>query len=378
MITADLSVMVRTPDHHYPCLMVQGDASALAKTLESVVADNAVFVVLDDGVDASHGDALRDAFGASTIQVKLMTVVQGGEASKSWASVQGLVDAWLSVPITRKSIVIAIGGGAIGDSTGFAASVVLRGVPVVQVPTTLLSMADASIGGKTALNVSTGKNLVGTFHHPLAVIAWPAALRSLSADVARAGLAEIVKCAILDGEDALSSLESLAPRLADLEPDAVLQGVALACRVKARIVEADPSESGLRKLLNLGHTFGHAVERIHGYGQISHGHAVAIGIDMVCRFGESLGVVPSDVALRARFLLQSVGFDLTPPVASSPVWLEAVGVDKKREGSAIEFVFPRQCGHCVLQRVELPVVETWLELSVCTSVAPARGASHVG
>jgi 3-dehydroquinate synthase len=378
MTTADISIRVRTPDHTYPCLMVRGSASELARTLESVAGTRPVFVVLDSGVDASHGAVLRAALSASSMQLEHLTVMQGGEDSKSWVSVQSLLDEWLSVPITRKAVVIAIGGGAVGDSTGFAASLVLRGVPVIQVPTTLLSMADASIGGKTAVNAGAGKNLIGTFHHPLAVIAWPSFLTSLPVDVARAGLAEIVKCAILDGEDAMSSLESLSSDLVDLEPDAVLQAISLACRVKARIVEADPSESGLRKLLNLGHTFGHAVERIHGYGQISHGHAVAIGIDMVCRFGESLGVVPSDVTLRARALLESVGFDLTPPAAAVSLWLEAIGVDKKREGSEIEFVFPRQCGQCVLQRVELPVVEAWLELSVCTSVAPSSGASHVG
>jgi 3-dehydroquinate synthase len=378
MSSSELSVVVRTPDHQYPCLVIGGDASALAGAIASVVGERPVFLVIDSGVAEAHGMALRAAVEASGMNVKDLRVVQGGEDAKSWATVQVLLDAWLQVPITRKSVVVAIGGGAVGDSTGFAASLALRGVPVVQVPTTLLAMADASIGGKTAINAGAGKNLIGTFHHPLAVIAWPAALVSLPAHVARAGLAEIVKCAVLESDAAMVSLESNAAQLRALESDAVLSGIGLACRVKARIVEADPSETGLRKLLNLGHTFGHAVERIHGYGLISHGDAVAIGLDMVCRFGQALGVVPADVAQRTRNLLQAVGFDITPPSAPTSVWLEAIGVDKKREGSFIEFVFPRQCGQCVLQRVELPVVEAWLETSVCMSVAPSRGASHVG
>lgn len=378
MTNAERSVVVRTPDHSYPCLVVPGNAADLARALESVVGESPVFVVLDAAVEAAHGEALRAAFGASALRVKHILKVQGGEASKSWSSVESLLDAWLAVPITRRSVVVAIGGGAVGDSTGFAASLVLRGVSVVQVPTTLLAMADASIGGKTAINTGAGKNLVGTFHHPLAVLAWPAALSSLPVDVARGGLAEIVKCAVLESDTAMAHLESDAVALRALEPAAVLRGIALACQVKARIVEADPSEAGLRKLLNLGHTFGHAVERIHGYGRISHGHAVAIGLDMVCRFGESLGVVPTAVTLRTRALLQALGFDVTPPMAAASVWLEAIGVDKKREGSAVEFVFPRECGQCVLQRVQLPVVEAWLETSLCMPVAPARGASFVG
>ena len=378
MTTAERSVVVRTPDHSYPCLVVSGNAADLARALESVVGECPVFVVIDAEVDAAHGEALRAAFDASSLRVKQTLNVQGGEASKSWTSVQSLLDAWLAVPITRRSVVVAIGGGAVCDSTGFAASLALRGVPIVQVPTTLLAMADASIGGKTAINTGAGKNLVGTFHHPLAVLAWPAALSSLPVDIARGGLAEIVKCAMLESDAAMGDLESDAGALRALEPRAVLRGIALACQVKARIVEADPSEAGLRKLLNLGHTFGHAVERIQGYGRISHGDAVAIGLDMVCRFGESLGVVPTTVTLRTRALLQALGFQLAPPIAAASVWLEAIGVDKKREGSAIEFVFPRDCGQCVLQRVELPVVEAWLEMSVCMPVAPSPGASHVG
>jgi len=378
MTTAELSVVVRTPDHQYPCMVVPGDAIELVRALESVVGERPVFVVIDDAVDAAHGQVLRAALDASSLRVKHVLRVQGGESSKSWASVQSLLDTWLGVPITRRSVVVAIGGGAVGDSTGFAASLVLRGVPVVQVPTTLLAMADASIGGKTGINTDAGKNLVGTFHHPLAVVAWPAALSSLPVDVARGGLAEIVKCAILESEAALMELEADAAALCALSPDAVRRGIALACQVKARIVEADPSEAGLRKLLNLGHTFGHAVERIRGYGRISHGDAVAIGLDMVCRFGEFLGVVPAAITHRTRSLLEAIGFDVVPPQAPASVWLEAIGVDKKREGSAVEFVFPRDCGQCVLQRVELPVVEAWLETSVCMPFAPSPGASHVG
>ncbi len=265
-----------------------------------------------------------------------------GEGAKSLATAAHLYDAAVSAELERGDTILALGGGVVGDTAGFVAATYLRGVRLVPVPTTLLAMVDASVGGKTGVNLPAGKNLVGAFHQPALVAADPAVLATLPAEVLRDGLAEIVKAAVIGDPPLLDQLEHAGAPPAG-EAAAWAQIVGRAVRVKAAIVSDDPHEAGRRALLNLGHTFGHAFETASGY-RLSHGQAVSLGLVAAAQLGARLGRADPELAGRLARILGRLGLPTRGHGLAPEAVLRAMAVDKKRRAGRLRFVIPAAPG----------------------------------
>jgi len=247
-------------------------------------------------------------------------------------------------------VIVALGGGVVGDLAGFAAATYQRGVPFIQVPTTLLAQVDSSVGGKTGVNHPLGKNMIGAFHQPLAVIADTATLDTLPDRELAAGLAEVIKYGAIRDLAFFGWLETNIARLRDRDPDALAKAIGRSCEIKAEIVALDEREAGPRALLNLGHTFGHAIETLEGYGAWLHGEAVAAGMVMAARLSARLGRAPESDADRLEALLRRAGLPVEPPGLEVDAWLDAMGRDKKNESGRITLILLDRLGAATVEK----------------------------
>lgn len=285
-----------------------------ADVLLDCLPDGKAFVVTDSNVDGLYGETVARAFQAKGAGVHKI-VVPAGEKSKSFACLERVVGKLLANGCDRKSFIVALGGGVVGDLAGFAASIVLRGIDFVQIPTTLLACSDSSVGGKTAIDVAAGKNLVGSFYQPRAVFIDTAVLSTLPERELRAGYAEVVKYGLIADADFWRALEEDGLRVLDPHDEACRRAIFTSCRIKADVVSKDEKEtSGARALLNFGHTFGHALESVHAYdGSMLHGEGVALGMLLAAKLSESeLGLNP-DVYARMRALYAKTGLPAVLP-----------------------------------------------------------------
>ncbi len=265
-------------------------------------------------------------------------VVPDGDATKNLKQLGVLYDRFLDHGMDRSSGVVTLGGGVAGDLGGFAAASFLRGIPFVQVPTTVLAMVDASIGGKTGVNLAQGKNLVGAFHQPKGVFLDIATLRSLPRRERAAGAAELIKHAAIWDAPLFDWLETRIENFLDLDPKVVLPALERSCAIKGEVVERDEREGGLRKLLNFGHTLGHAIEKHARYRGILHGEAVAIGMVFAAERSEQLGFAPAGTRARLESVLKRAGLPTRAPNRPRSAYLSAIAVDKKKQGGKIHFV----------------------------------------
>jgi len=328
------------------------DAGRLARPL---LAQPRVVVVTDANV-AGHWlktvEASLDDAGIAHSNI----VLEAGEQTKDFVHLERLVDGLLDVRADRTTTLVALGGGVVGDITGFAAAVTLRGLDYIQLPTTLLAQVDSAVGGKTAINVRHGKNLVGAFHQPRLVIADVAALESLPKRELRAGYAEVVKYGVLGDATFFAWLEENGRGVIDGDAEARRHAVLESCRAKAAIVAADEREQGERALLNLGHTFGHAIEAMSGYGDVvHHGEAVAIGMVMACALSVRLGLCPAADADRVRRHLEAAGLPVGLGGVAGEDWsadrfIAQMGQDKKVRAGALTFVLVRGIGKAFVTR----------------------------
>ncbi|HBT34302.1 MAG TPA: 3-dehydroquinate synthase [Pusillimonas sp.] len=347
------TVQVNTPGGRYP---IHIGAGRLQKLQESV-PDNvtAIAIITNPTVGSLY---LRDAreslerTGKHIIEITL----PDGEAHKNWETLQHIFDALLENRFDRKCLLVALGGGVIGDLAGFAASIVRRGMDFVQIPTSLLAQVDSSVGGKTAIDTSRGKNLIGAFHQPRLVLADLDVLSTLPAREIRAGYAEIIKYGLLGDLDFFAWLEAHGGQVTALAPDDLALAVRRSVEMKAEIVAQDEREAGRRALLNLGHTFGHALEAECGYGEdLLHGEAVAIGMAQAFRFSASQGLCAGQDAVRAEAAIAAVGLpvrmDALPghPFDSEKL-LAHMGQDKKAEGGRLTFILNRALGEAFVAR----------------------------
>jgi 3-dehydroquinate synthase len=324
-----------------------------------------VAVVTDETVAALH---LPKLVAGLTAFEMAPIILPPGEGTKGFAGLERVVDALLAMEVTRSDVVIALGGGVIGDLTGFAAGIVKRGMGFVQVPTTLLAMVDSSVGGKTGINTPRGKNLVGLFHQPLAVWADLDLLASLPAREMRAGYAEIVKYGLISDPAFYEWCEANAVRLLKGDAEVLAHAVAQSCRAKAAIVAADERETDdIRALLNLGHTFGHALEAETGFGtRLLHGEAVAIGMAQALRFSAARGLCRREEAARLTRHLRGLGMMAWPGEAgiaadAAPRLVAHMAQDKKRDSSGLPFILARGIGDAfVAKGVPLAEVEAFL------------------
>lgn len=302
-------------------------------------------IISDQNVAPLYAARVRDALGAA--QTELFTV-PAGESEKSRAQWTRLTDAMLAAGVGRDATILALGGGVVGDLAGFVAATYMRGIPFVQLPTTLLAMIDASIGGKTGVDTPAGKNLVGAFHRPRAVIVDPSVLATLPANHLRAGLAEAIKHgAIADAAYFLRVDDSLPSLLASPDDDAMRAIILRSIEIKARIVEQDEREGGIRRTLNFGHTLGHAVESESRYS-VLHGEAIAIGMVLESLLGERLGITAPGTALRMREIVRRAGLpDVVPGGLDPNEILAATRIDKKARAGAVEYALISEIGRAV-------------------------------
>ena len=307
--------------------------------------------------------ALRAA-GAEVLEV----VLPDGEENKSWATLNRVFDALLAARCDRDTTLVALGGGVVGDMAGFAAAVYQRGVPFIQVPTTLLAQVDSSVGGKTGINHPLGKNMIGAFHQPQAVIADVDTLGTLPRRELRAGIAEVVKHGFIRDAGFVDWLEASGiERLAAGEAEALTHAVVRSCEIKAEVVGCDEREEGLRAILNFGHTFGHAIESGLGYGEWVHGEAVAAGMVMGADLSARAGLLSAADAARVPALLVRAGLPVAGPAGlAAERYLELMAVDKKAARGRIRFVLLEKVGGAVL-RGDLPEALVRATLDACTA-----------
>ena len=294
-------------------------------------------LVTNETVAPLYADAVEGALRAAGGE-PFRVVLPDGEAHKSWQSLDRLHGALLGARADRRTLVVALGGGVIGDLAGFAAATYQRGVACLQVPTTLLAQVDSSVGGKTAINHALGKNMIGAFHQPKAVLADTDTLASLPAREYASGLAEIAKYGAIRDAQFLAWLEAHADALVAREPQALRHAIRRSCEVKAEIVAEDEREDGVRALLNFGHTFAHAIESATGYGTWLHGEAVATGMVLAARLSARLGRIDTADAERLERLLVRLKLPVKAPAIALERWLEFMGRDKKNRGGRITFI----------------------------------------
>lgn len=257
-----------------------------------------------------------------------------GESFKTIATMRSILDRLVELRANRDIAVIALGGGVVGDIAGFAAACYMRGVDFIQVPTTLLAQVDSSVGGKTGVNHAQGKNLIGAFHQPRVVLIDTNTLDTLPDRELAAGLAEVIKYGAICDAEFFAWLEANMTNLLARDPDALEQAIRRSCELKAEVVAEDEREAGRRAILNFGHTFGHAIEHCHGYGEWLHGEAVAAGMIMAAR----LSGLPADDVDRLAALVAAAGLPTEPPAIAADAWLDAMGMDKKVQAKQLRFV----------------------------------------
>ncbi len=307
-------------------------------------------IVSNPTVAALYEQPLREALTPHYERV-LALELPDGEAHKGWASLNLIFECLLGSGCDRKTVLFALGGGVVGDMTGFAAASYMRGVPYVQVPTTLLAQVDSSVGGKTAINHPLGKNMIGAFYQPQRVICDLDTLRTLPERELSAGLAEVIKYGPIADAAFLDWIESTLDALLARDPEALAYAVQRSCEIKAAVVGADEREAGQRAILNFGHTFGHAIEAGLGYGAWLHGEAVGCGMVLASELSVRLGLMPADFAARIRRLCERAGLPVRAPDLGADRYLELMRVDKKSEGGALRFVLIEALGRATLHAV---------------------------
>ncbi|MGF1607352.1 MAG: 3-dehydroquinate synthase [Rhodothalassiaceae bacterium] len=362
---SDTVVRVGLEGRDYEIVIAPGVLHRAGAVLADHLPRQRLTVVADTAVVAQHGKALTQSLQASGIAVTMIEM-DAGEASKSFAKVDHLCRQLLDAQVERGDWIAAMGGGVVGDLVGFVAAILRRGVSFVQIPTTLLAQVDSSVGGKTGINMPQGKNLVGAFHQPRLVLIDPDTLATLPLRERRAGYAEIVKYGLIDQPSFFEWLCLNGTEVLNGDADALVHAIATSCEAKARVVAADEREAGQRALLNLGHTFGHAVEALAGYdGRVLHGEAVALGLAMACRFSVRQGLMAPEDAARVVDHLDSMGLPIRcnklPVKVSAEPMLRAMMQDKKVSDGQMTLILLRGIGQAfIAPAVNLHAVTAFL------------------
>ena len=362
-------ITVELGEHSYPILVEPGALERAATYLETLAKNQRLFVLTDENVGAQLLPELQRAFAESPIDL-VVNSLPAGEASKSWCQLELVTDWLLEQGIERSDTLVALGGGVIGDLTGFAAAIVKRGCNFVQIPTSLLAQVDSSVGGKTAINSSVGKNLIGSFNQPRFVLIDPLVLNSLPDRELRAGYAEVIKYGLINDATFFAWCEANGRRILDRDPKCLSEAIIHSVRAKALIVGEDEKElSGRRALLNLGHTFGHALEAETGFSdRLVHGEAVAAGMALAFAYSVRRGHCDAADADRVRSHLQSVDlpYNLTTASAraSGQRLVEHMMHDKKMSGGTLPFLLANGIGQTFLAKdVVLEDVAAFLDES---------------
>ena len=333
-------------DRSYP-IHIGGGLLGHAELLQPHVPRKRVAIISNTTVAPLYLEKLQQTLGNAGIS-SVVVILPDGEKYKNSATLNQIYDSLLKNRCERTTPLIALGGGVIGDMAGYAAATYLRGVPFIQIPTTLLAQVDSSVGGKTGINHPLGKNMIGAFYQPQVVLADTDTLNTLPDKELSAGLAEVIRYGLIRDLPFLEWLEQNIDKLRARDTAALQYAIARCCRNKAEVVAADERESGERALLNLGHTFGHAIESGMGYGNWLHGESVAAGTIMAADLSQRLGWIGAQDVARIRRLYEQAGLPVAAPGLGADRYLELMGLDKKVEGGKMRFVLLKHVGHAVV------------------------------
>jgi 3-dehydroquinate synthase len=332
----------------YPILIGSGMLPMLGQFVSERVKLTHAVVISDETVERLHGEVVLQSLRAYAPRVDFVSIPPG-EPSKSIDCAAALWEKLLEYGTDRKSVVIALGGGVVGDLAGFIAATFTRGLNFIQIPTTLLAQVDSSVGGKTGINLIAAKNMVGSFWQPRGVLIDTLVLKTQGERDYRSGLAEVVKYGVILDAEFFSYLEEHVAGLIERDPVVLEYVVGRCCELKAQVVTADErEETGLRAVLNYGHTFAHAIEAVSGYGELMHGEAVAIGMECAARMSLALGRIDQELVTRQHQLLAALGLPTTLPALDRDALIQAMGHDKKVEHGKLRFVLPTRMGHVEL------------------------------
>ena len=365
------SVNVDLGDRSYDIVIRHNALSDIVSSINEIAPGARCCIITDKNVNTAHGDKLRSLLDSEGVASQTIEI-EAGEASKSWPVFQTVVDEVLEAKIERSDLILAFGGGVVGDLAGFTAASVRRGIKFIQLPTSLLAQVDSSVGGKTGINSQHGKNLVGAFYQPSKVLIDLDVLKTLSAREFRAGYAEVVKYGLIKYPDFFEFLEQNHTDLFS-HGDALQTAIAKSCQAKADIVAADETEAGQRALLNLGHTFGHALEGYTGYdgNRLVHGEGVAIGMMLAHQFSNRLNQCSADDVARVEAHLKAVGLptkisEIPGETPSSETLMKFIAQDKKVKRGALTFILTNGVGKSyIADDVPSSEVETFLNEQLC-------------
>ncbi len=350
---------VELGERSYP-IHIGAGLLARAELITECLPQKRAAVVTNEVVAPLYLKLLSEALAARGVAV-VPIILPDGETSKSWETLNRIFDTLLEQRCERRTTIIALGGGVVGDMAGFAAAVYQRGVPFVQIPTTLLSQVDSAVGGKTAINHPLGKNMIGAFYQPRTVIADTDTLATLPGRELAAGLAEVIKYGLIRDPAFFEWLEANLHRLLAKEPEALAHAIYESCRNKAEVVALDERENGVRAHLNLGHTFGHAIEAGTGYGTWLHGEAVAAGMVLAARLSQRLGHLTAADVLRITAILARAGLPAEAPDLGLERYFELMAHDKKVEGGRLKFVLLERIGKAFVGEAPRQVVSEVLD-----------------
>ena len=341
------TVHIHLGDRSYPILIGAGLLSDPG-TWTDLPQGSSALIVTNTTVATLYAAAVQAALGPHFAQVHVLALPDG-EAHKGWEALNQIFDVLLTQACDRRTVLVALGGGVVGDMTGFAAACYMRGVPFVQVPTTLLAQVDSSVGGKTAINHPLGKNMIGAFYQPVRVVCDLDTLQSLPARELSAGLAEVIKYGPIADMDFLDWIEAHLDALLARDPAALAWAVQRSCQIKADVVGQDEREGGLRAILNFGHTFGHAIEAGLGFGEWLHGEAVGCGMVMAAHLSQRLGLVDAAFVQRLTHVIDRAGLPTVGPALGVDTYMHHMRVDKKAQAGDIRFVLINGPGHAVVR-----------------------------
>ena len=331
----------------YEITVSPGLLASAGQLLRNLSKYNKAAIVTDAHLAGSHLPTLRRSLEAAGFE-PIVATLPSGEDHKTLADLLPVYDTLLGARVERTTPVLALGGGVVGDMAGFIAATILRGVPFVQIPTTLLAMVDASVGGKTGVNHAVGKNLIGAFHQPVAVLIDPEVLKTLPPRELRSGLAECIKHDIIRDAGGFAELEHHIDRALALDIDYLAALIAHNVAIKARVVEADPFERGERAHLNFGHTFGHAIETVSHYGY-SHGECVALGMTAAAQAAVKLNLIDTTTQQRIRNVIQKANLPTSGLKLNVTEVVQAMHFDKKVQSGRVRFILPDRIGHVIIR-----------------------------
>ena len=349
------TLRINLPGREYDIKIEKGIFDRSGQLIAEICNKCKVAVVTDSNVAPLYAERLLNSLKNSGFDASVIAV-PAGENSKTVDMLNHLYGEMLSLGITRTDLIVALGGGVVGDLTGFCASTLLRGIPFVQIPTTLLAQVDSSVGGKVAVNLPQGKNLVGAFYQPKLVIIDPLCLETLPDRVFSDGMAEVIKYGLILDENLFEKIESSPSRkgIMDIIEDVIYR----CCDLKRMVVEEDEFDTGKRMILNFGHTFGHAIEKKYNFSNYTHGEAVAAGMVMASEYGENCGITPIGTSSRITTICEKFNLPTSVEIDRQSL-LNAVKVDKKGEGNMVSLVIPEKIGKVIMKKTKKDGIWIW-------------------